>query len=105
MLSGILKSFEKEELKILQKENKTKIININTKIISKFLEENKIKKIDYLTLDIEGKEEEILKNIDFTKTFIDIISVEDNNNLKKVDKILIKNNFRLLKHNYLIRFL
>ena len=100
MLSGICSSFSNIERKKLREQHKVKEIDIHIKPISTFLEKRRITEINYLSLDIEGREEDILKDINFQKTFIDVISVEDNNNLKKVDNILKQNNFMLLKQNY-----
>ena len=52
--------------------------------------------IDYLSVDTEGSEFEILSSIDFTKHSISCITVEHNYDSKKIDKIrslLEKNNF------------
>ena len=100
MLSGVVNSFKKEDFKELRKKYKTSIINIKTKKISKFFKENNIKNINYISLDIEGNEEKILNDINFCEVKIDIISVEDNDNLKKVDKILNNNDFILIKQNF-----
>ncbi len=97
MFSGISNKVNKDDFKKIKKENiqkiKSKLINI-----ADFLKEYNLKEIHYVSLDIEGAEEEVLRAIDYNKTFIHSISVEDNQNLKKVDKILKKANFVLVKH-------
>ncbi len=99
MFSGISENLEDDFSKKLSL-NKKKIEKIPVKVVSfkSFLIKYDIKKITYLSMDTEGGEEIILKNIPFNKIKIDIISVEDNLNLKKVDKILEENNFILIKH-------
>ena len=46
--------------------------------IGKILKEYKLFHIDFLSLDIEGGELNILKAIDFERFFIDVICVENN---------------------------
>ena len=46
--------------------------------INQILEEHELFHIDFLSLDIEGGELNILKAIDFERFFIDVISVENN---------------------------
>lgn len=55
-----------------------KVIFVETVPINKILEEHKLFHIDFLSLDIEGGELNILKAIDFERFFIDVISVENN---------------------------
>lgn len=55
-----------------------KIINITTKRLETILEENNIKKIDYLSIDVEGAEMSVIKSINFDKVFIDVIGFENN---------------------------
>jgi FkbM family methyltransferase len=92
MFSGISENLEKEFSENLET-NKSKVETFSVKI-----KKYNLKKITYLSMDTEGGEEIILKNIPFDKIKIDIISVEDNLNLKKVDKILENNDFVLVKH-------
>ncbi|MFT4261022.1 MAG: FkbM family methyltransferase [Candidatus Woesearchaeota archaeon] len=57
------------------------------------------KEVHYLNIDTEGNELKILQSINFKKTFIHTISVEDNKNEKKVDRLLKKNEFIIIKHS------
>ena len=93
-LSGIVDQINKDRIS----KHKNKIIKSEVISINHFLKEENIKKINILSLDIEGKEEEILREIDFDRIFIDTICVEDGENEKKVDKVLEKNNFILIYH-------
>lgn len=47
-----------------------------------------ISRIDYLSLDVEGSELEILKGIDWNSTQIDIISIENGPRKKEISKYL-----------------
>ena len=75
-----------------------KMIKINCKNLNSILEENKFKKFEYLNIDVEGSEYNVIKGIDFKKYKPILITVE-NNNLhiqdyikSEVYKVLIKNN-------------
>ena len=48
--------------------------------LDSLLEENNILKVDYLSIDVEGYELEVLKGIDFDKINIDIIDIENDFN-------------------------
>ena len=59
----------------------------------------KITEIDFLNIDIEGFDEEVLLDLDFNKTKINIIAVEDYlfdlspNNQSKITTFMLENNF------------
>jgi hypothetical protein len=55
------------------------------------------KQIEYLSIDTEGNEFEIIKDFDFDMYKVKTISIEHNHDLKKAN--LIRN--KLLQHNYL----
>jgi len=86
-----------------KKNLKKKIIKTNT--LNNILKENKIKKIDFMNIDIEGNELEVLKTLNFQKLDIKVICIEIVNyefysnkikiNKKKIFNILKKNNYRL----------
>lgn len=61
----------------------------------------KTKEIDYLSIDTEGSEYEILKNFNFKKYKINIITVEHNysKNRAKIHKLLIKNGYAQVLKN------
>ena len=59
-------------------------------------EHNAPLEIDYLSIDTEGSEYEILKNLDFKKYSFKVITVEHNNTVNKtlIDKLLEKNGYK-----------
>ena len=60
----------------------------NSKCLNHILEENSLNiEIDYISIDTEGTEFEILKNFDFRKYKVKIITVEHNFDFKKRKKI------------------
>jgi FkbM family methyltransferase len=85
MLSGIKSTFDPRHLQRLEYENihtcsSTQIIKVKTKKIETICDENNISHINYLSIDVEGAEFEVIKSINFDKVFIDIIGFEDNYN-------------------------
>jgi FkbM family methyltransferase len=85
MISGIKDTFDSRHLQRLQYENKqmgstTEVIKVNTKKIETICEENNISHINYLSIDVEGGEFEVIKSINFDKVFIDVIGFENNYN-------------------------
>jgi len=87
--------------------NKTNLTKrkIKTDTLNNVLKKNGINKIDFMNIDIEGNELEVLKTINFNKFDIRVICIEIVNydfysdkikiNKKKIFNILKKNNYRL----------
>jgi uncharacterized protein YkvS len=85
MISGIKDTFDPRYYERLQSENKikgstTELIKVNTKKIETICYENNISHINYLSIDVEGAEFEVIKSINFDKVFIDVIEFENNYN-------------------------
>jgi len=85
MLSGIKDNFDVRHLYRIQNENihtgsTTEIIKVNTKKLETIFDENNVSHINYLSIDVEGSEFEVIKSINFDKVFIDVIGFENNYN-------------------------
>ena len=85
MISGIKDNFDQRHLIRLLYENQvmgshTNIIKVPTKKLETIFDENKITHVNYLSIDVEGAEFEVIKSINFDKVFIDIIEFENNYN-------------------------
>jgi FkbM family methyltransferase len=85
MISGIKDNFDIRHLHRLQRENIqygsiTEVIKVETKKLETILHENDISHINYLSIDVEGAEFEVIKSINFDKVFIDVIGFENNYN-------------------------
>lgn len=101
MLSGIEESYNpSHERRILHElgEGSMKTIEVPCITLNSILEENSIRSVDYLKIDTEGSELDILKSLDFSKVDIKCIDVENNysTNFKeffegKGYKLLVKN--------------
>lgn len=107
MISGLKNNFDPRHFQRLHIENSkygssTEIININTKTLETICDEYNIKHINYLSIDVEGAEFDVIKSINFDKVFIDVIGFENNYNnvsipiieyLKNKNYIIINNKF------------
>jgi len=85
MLSGIFDKYHPEHLKRVQREvaacgGSFEIIQVDGYVLNALLKKHNMFHIDFLSLDTEGGELEILQSIDFSKFKIDVIAVENNNN-------------------------
>ena len=75
----------------IEKDSKSEggnIILLKSISLNQLLLENKLSEIDYLSIDTEGSEFEIIKNLDFNKFRPCIITIEHNYNKNKRKKIL-----------------
>ena len=99
MLSGLMNSYDPRHYMRLHKENqsnnsKTEIIKVNTKKIETICYEYNIKHINYLSIDVEGAEFDVIKSINFDNIFIDVIAFENNYNdtsVPIIDYLISKN--------------
>jgi len=83
MISGIKDTFHSKHLERLERENNetgstTEVIKVNTRKLETIFDENKVSHVNYLSIDVEGAEFEVIKSINFDKVFIDVIGFENN---------------------------
>jgi FkbM family methyltransferase len=83
MLSGLKYKYNDKHKKRIISENSTTnsksyIIKVNTKKIETITDEYNIKHINYLSIDVEGAEFDVIKSINFDKLYIDVIGFESN---------------------------
>ena len=83
MISGIKKHYDQRHLHRLSQENKahrsrTSEIEVPTRRLDGLLAEHAIKNVNYLSIDVEGAELSVVKSIDFTQVFFDVIGFENN---------------------------
>lgn len=89
-LSGIVDNYDSKHMNRIKNELKNKNNKgfeeemLTTKKLGDILEKNNVTHIDFLSIDTEGSELDILSTIDFNKVFIDIITIEDNYNDPKI---------------------
>jgi FkbM family methyltransferase len=100
MLSGIVNSYDPRHLARLKHEinlygGSYEIVNIPSRTLSTLFEENNLFEIDFLSIDVEGSEKEVLEGIDFNKYKIKCILVEKNypDKFDDIVKLLIANRY------------
>jgi FkbM family methyltransferase len=106
MISGIKDTFDPRHYKRLHRENKLKgstseLIKVDTKKIETICYDNNISHINYLSIDVEGGEFEVIKSINFDKVFIDVIGFENNYNDISIPivKYLEGKNYKFIHQN------
>ncbi len=101
-LSGLIEKYDENRVETLKKEiaphNSTyEVINVDCRLLNDILQEHNIFHIDYLSIDTEGGELDILKSIDFDRFFIDVISVEVHHKDGTIRQFLEKKGFSFLR--------
>ena len=87
---------------LIQQTNNQKKIKINSYTLETVLNKNSFHKVDYLNIDTEGNEIDIIKSIDFDKINPILITLEDNSFIadskEKLEKIkfMKTNNYELI---------
>lgn len=102
MYSGILDNYDPRHLERIDNEIKTyggskEIIEVQCISFDDLIEKYQIDKIDLLSIDIEGGEEKIIKSIDFSKTYIVIIIIENNFDNNDIRNYLKSKGYDLIK--------
>lgn len=97
-LSGLIENYDaqhKQRIKELVKKTGgyTKIIDVQCYPLMSLLDKHNITHIDFLSIDTEGGEFDILQSIDFEKIYIDVITVENNYKDTRLRELLTKKGF------------
>jgi hypothetical protein len=100
MLSGIKNNYHSDHLKRIDFEiqeygGNTEINKIQSKPLLKIFKEFDVSKVDYLSVDTEGSEYEILSGINFDEVDIRVISTE-NSSKKNIRGFLEDKNYIFL---------
>ena len=82
-----------------------RILSIQSKTIKEIIEISKIEnKVDFINIDVEGSDYDILKQIDLKKLKVKLVSIETHNvdgsaskNVDLISRFLEKNNFSIYK--------
>lgn len=102
-LSGLIDKYDKRHVVRINNDIKNMnneghdIINVKTEKLNNILDKYNVTNIDFLSIDTEGSEIDILKTLDFNKYNINVITIEDNYNNSKLMDFFIKNNYSLIQ--------
>ena len=103
MLSGLIDKYDPRHRELVdrlgpQARDTHEIIKVKCIPIMDILQDNNITHIDYLSIDTEGGELDIIKSIDFNKIAIDVIDVENNYHDDEFQKFLATKGYKLESH-------
>ena len=103
MISGLKNEFDERHMNRLNNELKyfggsSEIIIVDTKRLETICDTHNINHINYLSIDVEGAEFEVIKSINFNKVFIDVIGFENNydNKSEPIIKYLEENDYFII---------
>jgi FkbM family methyltransferase len=83
LLSGLKDNYDPRHITRLHHENtsiggSSKLITVKTTKLETVFDTYNIKRVHYLSIDVEGAEFDVIKSINFDKVFIDVIGFENN---------------------------
>jgi len=101
MLSGLAKEYDPMHLDRIKGEinhygGSKELIKINTLKLQTLLDKHNITKIDFLSIDTEGNELKVLKSVNFNKTNIFAIAIENNYKDKSINEFLSTVGFKYI---------
>lgn len=102
-LSGMCDTYDQRQLNIVMNDisiygGKSVVMELPCVRLNDILDHYGITHVDYLSLDTEGSELEILKSIDFSKVKIDMMSVENNFHEPFIREFLETKGFFFIEH-------
>jgi FkbM family methyltransferase len=98
MLSGLVTEYDVRHINRINKEinlygGEYKDIKVNCYNLIDLLQNQEIHQVDYLSMDVEGAEYEVLKSIDFERINIAVIGVENNYLDWRIPKLLVSKGY------------
>jgi FkbM family methyltransferase len=102
MLSGLVNKYDLEHVSRIEAELKKfggsyEIIKVNCYNLNQILKDAGINHINFLSIDTEGGEYDILENFDFSQCQVDVITVEDAYRIHDFNSLLKSKGFKLAK--------
>lgn len=103
MLSGIESQFPRRHLRRIKEEIETtggsyETIRVQSMPLQDLLDKHSISKIDFLSVDVEGGELGVINSIDFSRTAVKLLAVENNYRTSRVAHRLVSEGFtRILR--------
>jgi FkbM family methyltransferase len=99
MLSGMVDTYQDKHMERLNREieehnGDVKIIQVEGVNFASEMLKRGVNRIDYLSIDVEGGELNVLKSIDFKKVDIRVVGVENNYRDWRIPAVMLKNGYR-----------
>jgi FkbM family methyltransferase len=103
MLSGFMSYISKEHIdriniEISRHGGETELVNVKTVKLEDVIKDNNLTNIDYLSIDTEGNELNVLKSINFDNCRITYISAENNDRTEDVKEFLKSKGYDFLNN-------
>ena len=110
VLSGIMEFYNTQHLERVNREmnmyssypvghelySRKELIKMKAVKLQTLFDKYDIKKVDLISIDVEGAELQVLNSIDFDKTEIDVLLIENNYGLEKETEFLVSKGYKLL---------
>ncbi len=101
MLSGLIDKYDPRHLEIVKASGSNGEFierDVDCFKLNDLLEKHNMYHVDYLSIDTEGGELDILKTIDFSKFDIDVITIEDNYGYPEIRTLMREKGFVLITY-------
>ena len=104
-LSGLADEYDPRHMERIKREmgilggNYTDI-EVECYNLNELLEDNGIRQIDYLSIDVEGLEYRILEGMDFSRVHLSVIGVENNFPDWSIPALLVEKRIRFSLHRW-----
>ncbi len=93
-LSGIAEKMDKRHRRrIVKEKGRVEMLRLPSLRLQTLLEKYGIDRVDFLSIDTEGAEFDVVRSIDFEKTSVGVLCVENNSGRKDVRRHLERNGF------------
>lgn len=102
MLSGLVDFYDQRHIERIESEVKeaggyVEKIDVECYNLNELCDDNGITHVDFLSLDVEGAELNILESIDFKKLSIDILTIENNYADPRIKALMESRGYRLVQ--------
>ncbi len=98
--SGLVNSIESQHMDRINKhisEKDRSVINVRCILLQELLARHDIFKIDYMTIDTEGSEYDIVKTFDFNKYDVDVFDIENNFHNYPIENLMNSKGYKKIK--------
>lgn len=101
MLSGLIDKYDPRHVERIRKEldlygGKAEEIMVPNNNLNELLAKSSVRRVDYLSVDVEGSELEILQSLDFGQVNYRVIGAENNYGDDKIEKHMNRHGFKLV---------
>lgn len=97
MYSGLKANFDERHRKTIAQWGKNaKELKVPIRRLVDILDENSIRRVDYMSIDTEGSEWKILRSFDLHRYDVTVLSIENNYQDQKIRKHMVDSGYRLV---------